>query len=110
MTNPTGNNEVYAVAAAPPATSARSETQMAALLSLPVSVAVSVGRVRASIEQLLSAGPDTILTLDTKIDDPVELIVDDHVIARGRLVDLEDGAAVGVEITEVIEMTKRSSA
>lgn len=103
MTTPDQTNEVYAVPAEAAGAGTPTPSQMAALLSLPVSVAVSVGRVRASIEQLLGAGPNAILTLDARIDDPVELIVGDHVIARGRLVDLADGAAVGVEITEIVE-------
>lgn len=103
MKKPDESNEVYAVAAEAAGAATPTPSQMAALLSLPVSVAVSVGRVRASIEQLLGAGPNAILTLDTRIDDPVELIVGDHVIARGRLVELQDGAAVGVEITEIVE-------
>lgn len=103
MTTHDQTSEVYAVPAQTAAAVTPTPSQMAALLSLPVSVAVSVGRVRASIEQLLGARPNAILTLDARIDDPVELIVGDHVIARGRLVDLQDGAAVGVEITEIVE-------
>jgi flagellar motor switch protein FliN/FliY len=106
MTKPKENDDIYTAAEEDPA-SAPSPSQSAALLSLPVSVAVSVGRVKASIEQLLAAGPDAILTLDTKLDDPVELIIGDQVIARGRLIELNDGAAVGVEIAEVLQTTDR---
>lgn len=96
-------DDVYAVKEEPAAATGTPHSQAAALLSLPVSVAVSVGRIHASIEQLLEAAPETILTLDARLDDPVELIVGDQVIARGRLVDLSDGAAIGVEITEIVE-------
>ena len=106
MTKPKENDEIYVTADKAPA-SAPSPSQLAALLSLPVSVAFSVGRVRASIEQLLSAGPDTILTLDSKLDDPVELIIGDQVIARGRLIELEDGSAIGVEVVEVLQSSGR---
>lgn len=109
MTKPPEIDGIYAVPAEPPG-GGPSPTQMAALLALPVSVAVSVGRVRASIEQLLAAGPATILALDAKIDDPVELLVGELVIARGRLVDLAGDSSVGVEITEIVEDAARGGA
>ncbi len=70
----------------------------AALLAMPVTVSVSVGKARATIEELLAIGPKSILTLESKIDDPVELIVGERVIARGRLVELGEDGAFGVEI------------
>jgi flagellar motor switch protein FliN/FliY len=99
-------SEIYA-AADEGAVGEPSSTQLGALLALPVSVAVSVGRVRTSIEQLLSARPETILKLDSAIEDPVELLVGEQVIARGRLVDFDDGATLGVEITEIVETSGR---
>lgn len=106
MTSSTGTSEIYDAAEDQDAKDP-SSAQLAALLALPVSVAVSVGRVRASIEQLLAARPDTILKLDSTIEDPVELLVGDQIIARGRLVDVENGALLGVEITEIVEMSGR---
>lgn len=103
MTRSEPNEGVYAVAEERVSANGACPSSTAALLSLPVSVAVSVGRIRTTIEQLLDAAPETILTLDARLDDPVELIVGDQVIARGRLVDIAEGAGVGVEIIEIIE-------
>jgi len=101
LTQAIADNEVYAESVAKP--SRASAGQAAALMAIPVSIAVSVGRARATIEQLLALGPNAILVLDAKIDDPVELLVGDNVIARGRLVELEDGSGIGVEVTELTE-------
>ncbi|HBS34327.1 MAG TPA: hypothetical protein DEA50_04485 [Parvularcula sp.] len=73
----------------------------AALLAMPVTIAVSVGKARATIEELLAIGPKSVLTLESKIDDPVDLLVGERVIARGRLVDLGEAGAFGVEIIEL---------
>lgn len=77
--------------------------QTAALFSLPIAIAVSIGRTTTTVEQLLTLTPNTILPLDTSIDDPVELLVGGCVIARGSLVELADGSGIGVEITELID-------
>ncbi len=106
MTKAASTSEIYS-AADEGSTGGPSPSQLAALLSMPVSVAVSVGRIRASIEQLLAARPDSILRLDAAINDPVELLVGEQVIARARLVDVEGSETLGVEITEIVEMTGR---
>ena len=72
-----------------------------AILKLPVSIAVSVGRARLTVEQLLKLAEDSVLALDAAIDDPVELLIDGRVIARGALVETENGG-VGVRVTETI--------
>jgi flagellar motor switch protein FliN/FliY len=72
-----------------------------AVLKLPVSIAVSVGRARLTVEQLLLLNENSVLTLDAAIDDPVELLVDGQVIARGALVETENGG-VGVRIIETL--------
>jgi flagellar motor switch protein FliN/FliY len=72
-----------------------------AILKLPVSIAVSVGRARLTVEQLLGLTEDSVLSLDAAIDDPVELLIDGRAIARGALVETEDGG-VGVRVIETI--------
>jgi flagellar motor switch protein FliN/FliY len=47
---------------------------------------------------------DSLLTLNTSLDDPVELRVRDRVIARGELTQDESGK-LGVKLTEVVDMT-----
>lgn len=96
MTQAADADEIYAQA--PDAGRAAGS---AALLAMPVTVAVSVGKARATIEELLAIGPKSILTLESRIDDPVELLVGERVIARGRLVELGEAGAFGVEIIEL---------
>lgn len=79
------------------------ESRAAALLSVPVSVTISIGKVKATIEELLELGPEAILPLDSRIDDPVDLIVGPRVIARGRLVELGDDGAFGVEVIALVD-------
>ena len=75
---------------------------------VPIEITVSVGKARPLIRDLIALGQDSILPLDRKIDDTVELFVGERLIARGNLVEL-DGDQTGrlaVCLTEVSELAK----
>lgn len=72
------------------------------IYGLPVNVVVSIGQKTLSVAELLQLKPDTIIPLTAKIDDPIELVVEDRVIAHGELIELEDGA-IGVRLTQIEE-------
>ncbi|MFZ5616650.1 MAG: FliM/FliN family flagellar motor switch protein [Pseudomonadota bacterium] len=73
------------------------------ILTLPVLLTVSVGSARLTIEELLSLNADTILTLNAAIDDPVDLLIGDRVVAQGALVETEgETPGLGVRIVSVI--------
>lgn len=73
---------------------------------VPVEVAVCVGRARPKVRDLLRLGPGGILPLDRTIEDPVELYVGDRLIARGELVEPEEGPAgqLAVRLTEIVAL------
>ncbi|MFN4057303.1 MAG: FliM/FliN family flagellar motor switch protein [Roseinatronobacter sp.] len=71
---------------------------------VPIEITISVGRARPMVHDLLRLGRDSVLPLDRRIDDPVELFIGDRLIARGELREL-DGAQtgyLGVRLTEII--------
>lgn len=72
------------------------------IYGLPVNVVVSIGQKKLSVAELLTLKPDTIIPLTAKIDDPIELLVEDRLIAHGELIELEDGA-IGVRLTQIEE-------
>ena len=53
--------------------------------AVPVEITVSVGKARPTVQELLQMGENTVLALDRKVEDPVELFVGDQLIARGEL-------------------------
>lgn len=74
--------------------------------AVPIEVTVSVGKARPLVRDLLRLSRDAVLTLDRRVDDPVELYVGDRLIARGELQEL-DGDANGqlaVRLTEVVSL------
>ncbi|MBU2359834.1 MAG: FliM/FliN family flagellar motor switch protein [Alphaproteobacteria bacterium] len=74
------------------------------LQQIPIEVMVSVGKARPLVQDLLNLSESAVLTLDRRIDDPVEIYVGDKLIARGELQELEgaDAGQLAVRLTEVI--------
>lgn len=70
---------------------------------VPIEVRVSVGRAHPTVRELLKLGRDSVLQLDKRVDDPVELFVGDKLIARGLLEELdgEQAGQLAVRLTEV---------
>ncbi|MEO1611090.1 MAG: FliM/FliN family flagellar motor switch protein [Pseudomonadota bacterium] len=73
-------------------------------MELPIDIVVSVGRARPSLTELVTLSRDSVLPLESRIDDPVELIVGDKVIARGELQEIDpQSGRLGVRLTEVAD-------
>lgn len=84
-------------------------SQASPFTQVPVEVTVCVGRARPRVRDLLRLGPGGILPLDRSVDDPVELFVGDRLIARGELVEDEDGppGQLAVRLTEIVAIEDR---
>ena len=77
-----------------------------AIFSVQVDVVVSVGQARPVIGELLAMRRDMVLPLSTRVDDPVQVMVGDRVIARGELEEMGDETGrLGVRLTEVVDVT-----
>lgn len=79
---------------------------------VPIEIVVVVGRARPVVRDLLRLAPETVLPLDRRVEDPVELYVGDRLIARGELVETEaEGAGqLAVRLTEVADLANGLSA
>ena len=74
--------------------------------AVPIEITVSVGRARPLVRDLVMLGSNAVLTLDKRIDDPVELFVGDKLIARGTLEEAEgseDGQLV-VRLPAILDL------
>ena len=73
---------------------------------VPIEITISIGKSRPLIRDLLKMGPDSVLVLDRKIEDPVELFVGDRLIARGELEELTgpQKGQIAVRLTEVSDL------
>lgn len=73
---------------------------------VPIEIIISVGKARPLIRDLLNLGPDAVLQLDKRVEDPVELYVGERLIARGELEELEGDqkGQLAVRLTEVADL------
>ncbi len=74
-------------------------------VSVPIEITVSVGKARPLIRDLVNLGENAVLTLDKRVEDPVELFVGDRLVARGQLEELggENSGQLAVRLTEIAE-------
>lgn len=71
-----------------------------AVHDVPVKVQAVLGRAKMPVGELLQMGPGHVLELDRRVGEPVDIYVNDRMIARGEVV-LIDGA-LGVTLTEIV--------
>lgn len=70
---------------------------------VPIEITISVGHARPLVSDLLKLDRDSVLTLDRRVEDPVELYVGDRLIGRGELEELDGDHAgqLAVRLTEL---------
>jgi len=67
---------------------------------LPVRVTAVVGRAEIDIAALLKLEPGSVVELDRKLGEPVDILVNDRIVARGEIVMIDD--RLGVTMTEIV--------
>ena len=75
------------------------------LLDVPLELSVELGRTRMSIQELLSLGPGSVIELDKVAGEPLDILVNDRLVARGEAVVVND--KFGIRITDIVSPTER---
>src|SRR5437764_14980312 len=102
-----GETELEAQAAAMTASRSDVETinksaaDLEAVFDVPVQVSAVLGRSRMDVAELLKLGPGTVLELDRKVGEAIDIYVNNRLVARGEVVLVED--KLGVTMTEIIK-------
>lgn len=83
-----------------PGNAANSNVGMNFVLDVPVEVTIELGRRNMRIADVLKLGPGSTLELDKVSGDPLDIYVNNQLIARGEAVVI--GERYGVRLTEVL--------
>jgi flagellar motor switch protein FliN/FliY len=75
------------------------------LLDVPLDLSVELGRTRMSIQDLLNLSPGSVVELDKIAGEPLDILVNDRLIARGEAVVVND--KFGVRITDIVSPSER---
>jgi flagellar motor switch protein FliN/FliY len=70
------------------------------LLDIPVKLSVELGSCQMSMQEVLQLAAGSVVPLDKPADAPVDLFVNQKLVARGEVVVVED--RFGIKITEII--------
>ncbi len=74
------------------------------IMNIPVRVQVVLGEAKMSIASLMKLGPGSIVPLNRKVGEPIEVMVNGRLVARGEVVLLEDDSErFGISLTEIVE-------
>ena len=87
---------------APEAAPSQGGRNIDAMLNVGLQVQIVLGRSRMPISQVLKLTRGSIIELDKKMGDPVEILINDRLVAKGDLVKLA-GDRLGVELTEIVK-------
>ena len=71
------------------------------LMSVPLKITAELGTCKMLVEDILKLGTGSIVALDRLAGGPVDLLVNDRLVARGEVVAIDE--KFGVRVTELIE-------
>lgn len=72
-----------------------------AVYDIPVQISAVLGNAEMQVSQLLKLGRGAVVELDRKVGEPVDIYVNNRLIARGEVVIVED--KIGITMTEIIK-------
>jgi len=79
----------------------RSATDLEAVFDVPVTVQAILGKSAMEVSELLKLGKGTVVQLDRKVGEAIDIYVNDRLVARGEVVLVED--RLGVTMTEIVK-------
>lgn len=75
------------------------------ILDIPVTVSVEIGRTRILVNELLQLGQGTVVELEKLAGEPMEILVNGKLIARGEAVVVNE--KFGVKLTDIVSPSER---
>ncbi|MBD8891340.1 flagellar motor switch protein FliN [Roseibium litorale] len=79
----------------------QSAADLEAVFDVPVRISAVLGHSRMHVSELLKLASGTVLELDRKVGEAIDIYVNDRLVARGEVVLVED--KLGVTMTEIIK-------
>ena len=70
------------------------------IMDVPLEVTVELGRTRKSIQEILDFAPGTIIELNKIAGEPIDVLVNGKLVAKGEVVVIEE--SFGIRVTEII--------
>jgi len=79
----------------------KSAGDLAPVFDVPVNISAVLGKASLSVAQLLQLGQGSVLELDRKVGEAIDVYVNNRLVARGEVVIVDE--RLGVTMTEIIK-------
>ena len=79
----------------------KTASDLAPVFDVPVNISAVLGRASMSVAQLLQLGRGSVLELDRKVGEAIDIYVNNRLVARGEVVIVDE--RLGVTMTEIIK-------
>lgn len=80
---------------------ARSAVDLAPVFDVPVNISAVLGKAHVDVNSLLKLTAGSVLELDRKVGEAIDIYVNNRLVARGEVVVVDD--RLGVTMTEIIK-------
>ncbi len=106
MTDSTLTLEEFATSTAlapfsPPEVEDKTAIDLSPVFDVPVHISAVLGKTSLSVAQLLKLGAGSVLELDRKVGEAIDIYVNNRLVARGEVVVVDE--RLGVTMTEIIK-------
>lgn len=82
-----------------------SDASFERLLDIPLEISVELGRVKMLVSDVVELGSGSVIEVEKSAGEPVDVLVNGRLVARGEVVVIEDN--FGVRITEILSRQDR---
>ncbi len=79
----------------------RTVNDLSPVFDVPVNIQAVLGRTSIEVADLLRLAPGSVLELDRRVGEAIDIFVNNRLVARGEIVVVED--RLGVTMTEIIK-------
>ncbi len=79
----------------------RTANDLETVFDIPVQVSAVLGKSRMQVSQLMKIGASTVIELDRKVGEAIDIYVNNRLVARGEVVVVDE--RLGVTMTEIIK-------
>lgn len=79
----------------------KTASDLAPVFDVPVHISAVLGKANLSVAQLLKLAQGSVLELDRKVGEAIDIYVNNRLVARGEVVVVDD--RLGVTMTEIIK-------
>ena len=79
----------------------KSAGDLTPVFDVPVNISAVIGKAQLSVAQLLKLGAGSVLELDRRVGEAIDIYVNNRLVARGEVVVVDE--RLGVTMTEIIK-------